>query len=57
MRLANAISKCYGKLMNREIDPLNEVLVTVGAYGSLFNAFQSFINDGDEVGFRNAHPI
>lgn len=49
LRLVNSISKCYGKLLNREIDPLSEVLVTVGAYGSLFNAFSSFLNDGDEV--------
>jgi kynurenine--oxoglutarate transaminase/cysteine-S-conjugate beta-lyase/glutamine--phenylpyruvate transaminase len=36
-------------LLSREINPLNEVLVTVGAYGSLFNAFSSFLNDGDEM--------
>lgn len=52
MRLVNGLAKCYSKLMGREIDPLNEVLVTVGAYGSLFNAFQGLLNDGDEVIFR-----
>jgi kynurenine---oxoglutarate transaminase / cysteine-S-conjugate beta-lyase / glutamine---phenylpyruvate transaminase len=35
--------------MGREINPANEVLVTVGAYGSLFNAFTGFLNPGDEV--------
>lgn len=49
LKLVNNIAKCYSKLLNREINPLNEVLVTVGAYGSLFNAFSSFLDDGDEV--------
>lgn len=49
LRLVNGIAKCYGHMLNREINPLNEVLVTVGAYGSLFNAISSFVEDGDEV--------
>lgn len=47
--LVNAIGKTYSKFMNREIDPINEVLVTVGAYGSLFNAMSSFVEKGDEI--------
>jgi len=47
--LVNAIGKTYTKLMGREIDPINEVLVTVGAYGSLFNAFNSLLEKGDEA--------
>lgn len=47
--LVNAIGKTYTKLMGREIDPINEILVTVGAYGSLFNAMSSFLEKGDEV--------
>ena len=35
--------------MNREIDPLANVLVTTGAYGSLFNAITAFLNPGDEI--------
>ena len=35
--------------MNREINAQSEVMVTVGAYGSLFNALSGFISDGDEV--------
>jgi kynurenine---oxoglutarate transaminase / cysteine-S-conjugate beta-lyase / glutamine---phenylpyruvate transaminase len=49
MRLVNAIGKCYSKQMNREINPLNEILVTVGAYGSLFNALNTFLEKDDEV--------
>ena len=47
--LVNAIAKTYSHLLAREVDPLNEVLVTVGAYGSLFNAISSFLNKDDEV--------
>jgi kynurenine---oxoglutarate transaminase / cysteine-S-conjugate beta-lyase / glutamine---phenylpyruvate transaminase len=49
LRLVNSIAKCYSTLLNREINPLNEVLITIGAYGSLFNSFFSFIEKGDEV--------
>ena len=49
LRLVNGIATCYGKLMKREINPLNEILITTGAYGSLFNAIASFIESGDEV--------
>jgi len=45
----NALSKLYSSLINREIDPLNEILVTVGAYEALFCTIQSNINLGDEA--------
>jgi kynurenine--oxoglutarate transaminase/cysteine-S-conjugate beta-lyase/glutamine--phenylpyruvate transaminase len=44
-----ALAEMYGKLINREINPMTEVLVTVGAYGSLFATFMSMIGPGDEV--------
>lgn len=49
MKLVNAIAKCYSTLHGREINPLNEVLVTVGAYGSLFNALSAFVEKDEEV--------
>jgi len=45
----NAISKLYSSLIDRKIDPLNEILVTVGAYEALFCTIQSNIEVGDEA--------
>ena len=36
-------------MLERQIDPLSEVLVTVGAYGSLYNALSGFLEKDDEV--------
>lgn len=48
-RLVNAIAALYSKFMGREVDPMNGVLVSVGAYGSLYYAINSHVNPGDEV--------
>ena len=48
-RLVNALSKVYSKLIDREIDPQNEIIVTVGAYQSLYNAIYGHVDHGDEV--------
>lgn len=48
-RLVNALSKVYSQLINREIDANNEILVTIGAYQSLYNAIYGLIDHGDEV--------
>ena len=45
----NALSNTFSPLLNHKIDVQTEVLVTVGAYGSLFCAVQGLINPGDEV--------
>lgn len=49
LRLVNGISTYYSTVLNREINPLDEVLVTVGADGSLFNAVFSFVDKEDEI--------
>ncbi|KAK6729697.1 hypothetical protein RB195_006631 [Necator americanus] len=48
-RLVNILSKLYGVLYNRQINANEEILVTVGAYLSLYYAFMGFLNPGDEV--------
>lgn len=47
--MVNEIAKAYTRFLRREINPLNEVLLSVGAYGCLFDAFSGFLEDGDEV--------
>jgi len=48
-RLVDALAKLYGPLLGREIDPMNEILITGGAYGALFYALMSNVGRGDEV--------
>ncbi|XP_077904496.1 kynurenine--oxoglutarate transaminase 1 isoform X6 [Ictidomys tridecemlineatus] len=47
--LTKILASFFGKLLGQELDPLENVLVTVGAYGALFTAFQALVDEGDEV--------
>ncbi|KYQ92011.1 kynurenine-oxoglutarate transaminase [Tieghemostelium lacteum] len=49
LRLVNAISKMYSPLFKREIDPLTEIVTTVGASEGIFATIQSVVSPGDEV--------
>ncbi|NXC25342.1 KAT1 transaminase, partial [Campylorhamphus procurvoides] len=47
--LVNVLGQLFGKLLGRELDPMSNVMVTVGAYQALFCCFQAFVDEGDEV--------
>lgn len=49
MRLVQALSRLYGALLPRNIDPVMDILVTAGAYEALYVAIHGLINPGDEV--------
>uniref|UniRef100_A0A915C031 Aminotransferase class I/classII domain-containing protein n=2 Tax=Parascaris univalens TaxID=6257 RepID=A0A915C031_PARUN len=48
-RLVNALAVLYSKLLGVELNSQTDVLVTVGAYLSLYYAFTGWVNPGDEV--------
>ncbi|KAK3509477.1 hypothetical protein QTP70_035120 [Hemibagrus guttatus] len=47
--LVKILAKFFGRMLTRQIDAMKEILVSVGAYGTLFCAFQGLIDEGDEV--------
>ncbi|KAL7838339.1 hypothetical protein AOLI_G00267430 [Acnodon oligacanthus] len=47
--LVKILAKFFGRIVGREIDPMEDFLVTVGAYQALFSTFQALIDEGDEV--------
>ncbi|XP_028394651.1 kynurenine--oxoglutarate transaminase 1-like isoform X2 [Dendronephthya gigantea] len=48
-KLVKSIASLFSKLHGREIQAMSEVLITNGAYESLFDAISAFVNEGDEV--------
>jgi kynurenine--oxoglutarate transaminase/cysteine-S-conjugate beta-lyase/glutamine--phenylpyruvate transaminase len=48
-RLVNVLAKFYGPKMNRELDPMTEIMTTVGASEAIYSSIQALINPGDEV--------
>uniref|UniRef100_A0A6I8R8D4 Kynurenine aminotransferase 1 n=1 Tax=Xenopus tropicalis TaxID=8364 RepID=A0A6I8R8D4_XENTR len=47
--LVQNLARLFGQLLGQDLDPFSNVLVSVGAYGALFCAFQAFVDEGDEV--------
>ena len=47
--LVEAIAKVYSPVLNRQLDPMTEILVTNGSTGALTNACCAFLEEGDEV--------
>ncbi|XP_061654922.1 kynurenine--oxoglutarate transaminase 1-like isoform X4 [Phyllopteryx taeniolatus] len=48
-RLVKSLAKFFSGIVGHQIDPMEDVLVTVGAYQALFCAFQALVDEGDEV--------
>eukprot|EP01117_Protostelium_nocturnum_P001384 TRINITY_DN1169_c0_g1_i1.p1 TRINITY_DN1169_c0_g1~~TRINITY_DN1169_c0_g1_i1.p1 ORF type:complete len:356 (-),score=120.21 TRINITY_DN1169_c0_g1_i1:13-1080(-) len=61
LRLTNALSEFYSPKLNRKIDPMKEILVTMGATEALYVSITALINPGDEVlliePFYDTYPI
>jgi kynurenine--oxoglutarate transaminase/cysteine-S-conjugate beta-lyase/glutamine--phenylpyruvate transaminase len=49
LRLVNILSKLYSKLLDVDVNPQTDILVTVGAYLSLYYTFIGWLNPEDEV--------
>lgn len=49
LRLVKALAQTYAPLFARELDPLREIVVTVGATEGIFATIQALVNLGDEV--------
>ncbi|KAM4647197.1 uncharacterized protein AAGF69_012626 [Amazona ochrocephala] len=47
--LVKILAQLFEKLLGQELDPMTNVMVTVGAYQALFCCFQAFVDEGDEV--------
>ncbi|XP_056601477.1 kynurenine--oxoglutarate transaminase 1 isoform X2 [Triplophysa dalaica] len=47
--LVKILAKFFSRIVGQEIDPMEDVLVTVGAYQALYCTFQALIDEGDEV--------
>ncbi len=50
-RLVGTLAELYSDLLKQAIDPMKEVLITVGAYHALFYSVFGLINPGDEVNY------
>ncbi|XP_040260869.1 kynurenine--oxoglutarate transaminase 1 isoform X2 [Bufo bufo] len=47
--LVKALAQLFGPLFGQELNPLTNIMVSVGAYGALFSTFQALVDKGDEV--------
>ena len=49
IHLVQSLAKLYSPLLNKEVNPLTEIAVSVGATECLFAIMQGYIELGDEV--------
>ncbi|KAJ3415363.1 Kynurenine--oxoglutarate transaminase 3 [Chytridiales sp. JEL 0842] len=48
-RFVNALSKFYADKLGRVVNPMTEIVTTVGATEAIYSVIQAFVNPGDEV--------
>lgn len=48
-RLVNALAQVYSPLFGRDLDPMQEIVITVGATEGIFVTLQALVEPGDEV--------
>lgn len=44
------LAKIYSRELQQSLDPMKNVVTTIGAYEAMYAAFQALVNPGDEVG-------
>jgi aspartate/methionine/tyrosine aminotransferase len=49
LALVKSLARLYSPLFQRDLNPLEEIVVSVGATEGIFAACQAFLNPGDEV--------
>ncbi|XP_061182957.1 kynurenine--oxoglutarate transaminase 3-like isoform X1 [Saccostrea echinata] len=48
-RLVKILAKLYSRELQQTLDPMKNVVTTIGAYEAMYAAFQALVNPGDEV--------
>ncbi|XP_022316015.2 kynurenine--oxoglutarate transaminase 3-like [Crassostrea virginica] len=48
-RLVKVLAKIYSRELQQTLDPMKNVVTTIGAYEAMYAAFQALVNPGDEV--------
>jgi kynurenine--oxoglutarate transaminase/cysteine-S-conjugate beta-lyase/glutamine--phenylpyruvate transaminase len=48
-RLVNALAKFYSPKLARNLNPMTEIMTTVGASEAIYSAIHALVNPGDEV--------
>lgn len=48
--MVKILAKIYSRELQQTLDPMKEVITTIGAYEAMYAAFQALVNPGDEVG-------
>ena len=54
--MVNVLAAEYSESFGKEIDPMKEIVTTIGAYEAIYCAVTAFVNEGDEVK-SNKHDI